>query len=160
MWPLYFLVHAVLAVLALRGMRWAYVAFIAMGLLYFPARVGFHLSPRACQLALDLPLARFSLTNYPHIVMFAVFFVITSAQFKTVTPSAFLLAALATLAMGALVEIGEGVSGRGNCRLRDLVPDSAGALLGAAIVFLWNRARAKLRARSRATSSRSFSSSR
>jgi hypothetical protein len=160
MWPLYFLVHFVLAILALRGVRWAYVAFILVGLLYFPAKVGFHLSPRACQLALDLPLARFSLTNYPHIVMFALFFVITSAQFRMDTRWAFLWAGLATLVMGALVEIGEGVTGRGNCRLRDLVPDCAGALLGAAIVFSWHRARAEFRSRYGATSSRSSSSSR
>jgi hypothetical protein len=75
-------------------------------------------------------------------------------------PSAFVWAGLATLAMGALVEIGEGVSGRDTCRLRDLVPDSAGALLGAAIVFVWNGAREELRVRYGATSSRSSSSSR
>jgi hypothetical protein len=39
--------------------------------------------------------------------------------------------------MGALVEVAEGLSGRGHCRFRDLIPDSAGALLGATAVLLW-----------------------
>ena len=36
--------------LALRGARWAYLTFIAVGLAYFPMHVGFHFQPRACQL--------------------------------------------------------------------------------------------------------------
>ncbi len=51
------------------GRRFAYAAFVVVGLLYFPARVGFHLSPRVCQVALDVPLALHSLTNYPHIIL-------------------------------------------------------------------------------------------
>lgn len=48
-----------------------------------------------------------------------------------------LLAGLITLAMGALVEAAEGMTGEGNCRLRDLVPDLAGALIGALAVYGW-----------------------
>lgn len=70
MWPLTALVFFVLGILALRGVRWAYVTFVVLGLLYFPARIGFRLDPRACQLAIDLPLALFSLTNYAHIGLF------------------------------------------------------------------------------------------
>lgn len=36
--------------------------------------------------------------------------------------------------MGALVEISQGVTGKGHCRLRDLIPDAVGALLGSVIV--------------------------
>jgi hypothetical protein len=136
-----FLAHVVLGLLALRGVRWAYVAFIVLALLYFPAKVGFRLSPHACELSFSPSLAAFSLTNYPHIVLFAVFFVLTSAQFRTATPSAFVWAVLVTLTMGALVEMAEGITGRGHCRLRDLIPDLAGALLGAVVVMLWKRAR-------------------
>lgn len=32
--------------------------------------------------------------------------------------------------MGMLVELSQGVTAHGNCRMRDLIPDSAGALLG------------------------------
>lgn len=139
MWPLIFLVLVVLGLLALRRVRWAYGSFVVLGLLYFPARVGFHLKPRVCQLAFNLPLAIHSLRNYPHIILFALFFVMTSAQFRSMTRSAFVQAGLLTLAMGVLVELAEGMTGKGTCRLRDLVPDSAGALLGAAVVFLWRR---------------------
>ncbi len=51
----------------------------------------------------------------------------------------FAWAALATIAMGALVEVGQGVSGKGHCRLRDLIPDAAGVLLGSVLVLLWKR---------------------
>ena len=115
----------------MRGGRFAYAAYVVVGLLYFPARVGFQLSPRACQVALDVPLALHSLTNYPHIILFTIFFVISTRQFRATTRSTFLLAGLMTLVMGALVEAAEGITGRGNCRLRDLIPDSVGAVIGA-----------------------------
>jgi hypothetical protein len=124
-------------VAALRGRRFAYGVFVAAGLLYFPARVAFHLSPRACEIAFDLPMALHSLTNYPHIVLFALFFVMSRAQFHEDTRTTFLWAALMTLVMGALVEAAEGITGRGNCRFRDFVPDSAGALIGAGSVYSW-----------------------
>jgi hypothetical protein len=50
-----------LVVLALRGKRWAYAGFVVVSLLYFPARVGFHLQPQACELAPTFQLAVFSL---------------------------------------------------------------------------------------------------
>jgi len=143
---LIFPILLILAILALRGVRWAYATYVFLGLLYFPARVGFRMNPHACQLGIDLPLALFSLSNYPHVVLFAFFFVMTTAQFRTDTRSAFLWAGLMTLAMGTLVEIAEGITGRGNCRLRDLVPDAAGALLGTVTVLLWTKARMPARA--------------
>ena len=130
----------ILALLSLRGVRWAYVAFIVLGLSYFPAKAGFQLDPHACELLVGPRLALFSLTNYAHIVQFAVFFIISCAQFTqpgVSTRTAFIRAALATIVMGALVELAEGMSGLGHCRLRDLIPDSAGALLGAIAVLLW-----------------------
>lgn len=138
MWLLAFLRFA-LGVLALRGVRWAYAAFVVLGLLYFPAKVGFRLDPNPCQLAFDIPLAIHSLTNYAHVILFALFFVMTSAQFRTSNRRAFAWSALATLAMGALVEAGQGVTGEGNCRLRDLIPDALGILIGSLIVLLLRR---------------------
>jgi hypothetical protein len=140
----------VLAVLSLRGVRWAYIAFIVMGLAYFPVKVGFHFAPRACELLVGPRLALFSLTNYPHIVHFALFFVISSAQFSDARLSArasFARAALATLAMGALVELAEGVTGRGHCRLRDLIPDSAGIVVGVIAVLLWRATKERVLSR-------------
>ena len=131
----------VLALFALRGVRWAYVLYVVVGLLYFPVSVGFQFNSRACQLAFSLPLAALSLTNFAHIVLFAFFFVVTSAQFSMKTTAAYAGVAAMTLAMGILVEAAQSLTGNGNCRVRDLVPDSAGAVLGAAFVFVSARLR-------------------
>lgn len=134
------LVRVGLALLALRGVRWAYFAFIAAGLAYFPMHVGFHFQPRACQLLFGPRLALHSLTNFPHIILFGIFFLLSAIHFRvsrTSNDRVFLFATIATLTVGALLEIAEGVTGAGNCRLRDLIPDSAGALLGAAVMMIW-----------------------
>ena len=138
---LIFLGFLLLAVLSLLGKRWAYVAFVLLGLLYFPAQVGFRLDPHPCELAFNCSLAVFSLTNYAHIVLFALFFVMTRAQLRVRGWSRFAWAALATIVMGVLVEVAEGVTRKGHCRVRDLVPDGAGALLGQGLVFLWHGVR-------------------
>src|SRR5258705_7420016 len=54
-------------------------------------------------------------------------------------------ALLATLLVGVLVEIAEGMTmtGRGHCRLRDLAPDVAGALGAALLLAVWSRLRRK-----------------
>jgi hypothetical protein len=130
----------VLAVLALRGIRWAYIAFVLVALLYFPAHVGFHLQPRPCELVFDARLAAFSLTNYAHIILFALFFILSSVHASMSgmhRSGALRFAAIATIVVGALVELAEGVTGSGHCRLRDLIPDSAGILIGAAAVLLF-----------------------
>jgi hypothetical protein len=129
----------VLGVLALRGVRWAYVAFVVLGLLYFPAKVGFRLAPNPCQLTFDISLAMHSLTNYAHIVLFALFFVMTSAQFRVWNWPVFGWSAAATFMLGVLVEVAQGVTGEGNCRMRDLIPDAVGILVGSIIVLLLRR---------------------
>ena len=43
---------------------------------------------------------------------------------------------------GIYVEVAEGITGRGHCRLRDLVPDAAGALLGALVLVSMRKLRA------------------
>lgn len=118
-------------------MRWAYVSFIVLGLAYFPAKVGFRFDPRPCQLTFGVDLALHSLTNYPHIVLFGVFFLISYVHFavrRSTRPM--LTAAAISLVMGALVEIAQGATGSGNCRSRDLIPDAVGIVLGATIVVL------------------------
>ena len=136
----------VLGVLSLRGVRWAYVIFVLAGLFYFPASVGFRFDPRPCELTFGIPLAVHSLTNYAHIVLFALFFLMTSAQLRMSGWRAFAWAALASLVMGALVELAQGLTGKGHCRSRDLIPDAVGILLGSIIVLLWNRMRREPRA--------------
>jgi cytochrome b561 len=138
MWILVFIVFFVLGVLSLRGVRWAYITHVSLGLLFFAARVGFRFHPQPCELVISIPLAIFSLTNYAHIVLFALFFLMTIAQFRAANRIAFAWAAVATISMGVLVELAEGVTGKGHCRLRDLVPDAAGILLGSALLLAWN----------------------
>lgn len=122
-------------------MRWAYAAFCVLGLLYFPARVGFHLNPQGCELAPSLRLTIFSLQNYPHIIMFGAFYGFSWVRFRGAGAVRFAWAALATIIMGALVEVAEGLTGQGHCRVRDLVPDMVGALLVALPLALWYRRR-------------------
>ena len=146
-------VFVVLGALAFRPSRWAYFTFVALGVLFFPARVGFHFHPQPCECALSVPLALFSLTNYGHLVRFTIFFLMTSAQMRSaLLRTQLLLATGAVMAMGIYVELAEGFTGEGHCRLRDLVPDLAGAIVGAVILTLWTlgqRLRGKNRQRSR-----------
>jgi len=65
------------------------------------------------------------------------FFIMSAAQFRLDHWSGFGWAALAAITMGILVEIAEGITGNHNCRLRDLIPDTVGILIGAGMVFLW-----------------------
>jgi hypothetical protein len=137
-WALTIVVFVVLGALAFRPTRWSYFTFVALGLLFFPAHVGFHFHPQACDCSLSVPLALFSLTNYKHIALFAIFFLMTSAQVRSSRSRAQLLVASgAVVAMGIYVELAEGLTGQGHCRLRDLVPDLAGAVLGAVLLMLW-----------------------
>jgi hypothetical protein len=141
MWPLIILVFVVLGGLSLRGVRWAYVTFIVLGIAFFPARTGFHFEPRACELAFSLSLVPVSLANYPHVVLFGLFYAGTMAQFERKTAAAFVWAGVATLLMGVVVELAQGLTGRGHCRSRDLLPDAEGALLAAALILCWNALR-------------------
>jgi hypothetical protein len=136
-WPLFL----VLAILALRGSRWAYAGFVLLSLTSFAARVHFQLEPRACELQFDAGLALFSLTNYWHMVLFGFFYILSYPQFRERGSAAVAWSVGATLVMGALVEMAQGVSGSGHCRARDLIPDLAGALIGAGLVLLWSKGR-------------------
>jgi hypothetical protein len=141
-------VFAVLAVLAFLRRRWAYWTFVAGGILFFPARVGFQFHPKPCECALTLFLALFSLTNYRHLVRLTIFFLMTAVRLRGARlRTQLLLATGAVLAMGIYVELAEGLTGEGHCRLRDLVPDLAGAIVGAFILKLWTlRQRGRVRA--------------
>jgi VanZ family protein len=118
--------------------------FILLGLAYFPVRVGFRFDPQPCELVSSAKYVLLSFTNYGHIIRFALFFAMSTAQVKKglrPTTTGFTFAAIAGLILGVLVELAEGVTGRGNCRVRDLIPDSVGMLLGALVVTLWHTTR-------------------
>ena len=146
--PLTAAVSVVMLAFALRRTRWAraslWTSRAAYGLLvlqvpmYFLGKSGFEVSPPVCQWTFSLALAQHSLTNYPHIVLFTVFFLLSYAQLPGV-PKAAAWAALATVAVGLLLELSQGATGEGNCRMRDLIPDSAGALIGYALVTAGKR---------------------
>jgi hypothetical protein len=125
--------------LALFRQRWAYALFLLLSIGYIPARTSFHLQMPRCEGVPSLELAVFSLHNYAHIVLFSIFFVMTVMQFQARGRRAFAWAALATLAMGAFVELAEGATRTGNCRLRDLVPDTAAVMLGMIVVLACRR---------------------
>lgn len=141
--PLALALLAVLAAVSLRKTRWAraslwvsrlaYATLVLQAPLYFLARGGFGISLPDCEWTFGLALARHSLTNYPHIVLFTVFFLLTYAQLPDARRP-FMWSAAATLAMGLVVELSQGVSGHGNCRMRDTIPNSVGALAGIAII--------------------------
>jgi hypothetical protein len=133
-------VLALLALLALRGKRWAYLAFVVLGLLYFPAQTHFRVHvPKCEQLIPTMRLVVLSLHNYAYIALFAGFYWVSWVQFR----KRVIWALLATLLVGALVEVAEGMTGRGHCRVRDLVPDAAGALGAALLLAVWSRLRRK-----------------
>jgi VanZ family protein len=145
MWPLLIVAVATCIALALRRTRWAAVSLrvsrwtyglvMPLSLLYFPIKSGFRLRPVACEWTFDFALAIHSLTNAPHLVMMAIFFVLTWAQLPN-TKRAMAWSFAASFTIGFLVEIAEGATGIHHCRMRDLIPDMAGASLGALLVIL------------------------
>jgi len=136
-------VLALLVLLTLRGKRWAYPAFVVLGLLYIPAQTHFHVHvPKCEQLLPTMHVLVLSLHNYAYIALFAGFYWVSWVQFRRSDARA-VWALLATLLVAALVEIAEGMTGaaRGQvqCRVRDLVPDAAGALGAAVLLAVWSR---------------------
>jgi hypothetical protein len=135
-------VLALLALLTLRRQRWAYFAFVLLGLAYFPAQAHFHVAlhfPK-CEQLINKGIVLLSLQDYVHIALFAGFYWLSWVQFRQ-TDARILWAFLATLVVGALLEIVEGMSlrGAGHCRVRDLVPAGAGALGAALLLAIWAR---------------------
>ena len=139
------LLAAALVTPALRWRRAAFAAFVMVGLGTFALRAGWptvSLTPTACEGLVETPLALYSFRNTPHIALFALCFIVARAQFRgSITETRLRrranVGALAiTLAIGALVELAEGVTGAGHCRFRDLLPDAAGALLGWAVLAM------------------------
>jgi hypothetical protein len=136
-------VLALLALIALRRKRWAYLAFVVLGLVYIAAQTHFRVhAPKCEQLIPAMNVVVLSLRNYVPIALFAGFYWMSWVQFRR-TDARVVWAFLATLLVAALVEIAEGMTGRGQCRVRDLVPAAAGALGAALVLALWSRLRRK-----------------
>ena len=121
-----------LQVLAKR--RWAYAAYVLFAVARIPARTQFRLVPPNCDTRLTWENAALSLTKVPHIVLFGLFFLLTAAQFDRMDRRAMAWSLVATLALGLLVEIEEGATRTGNCRLTDVLPDACGAFIAMAVL--------------------------
>jgi VanZ like family len=122
---------------ALRASRWTYSIVFPLSLLYFPLKAG-GVRPVECEWTFSALLAVYSLRNMHHLVGFAIFFMLSVAQLPNVK-RAIAWSFLACFALGFLVEIAEGATGIHHCRMRDLIPDMAGACLGAIAVLLVRR---------------------
>jgi hypothetical protein len=106
-----------------------------VAVLRIPARTGFRLAAPACDTRLTLANAILSMTKVPHIALFAIFFVLTALQFEQLDQRTMRWSLLATIALGVLVELEEGASRTGNCRLTDVLPDITGALIAGAALL-------------------------
>ncbi|HVE71724.1 MAG TPA: hypothetical protein VNI54_10175 [Thermoanaerobaculia bacterium] len=121
--------------IALWVSRALYALFILYSLLYFPMMSGFRLSAPRCEWTFGPALGVHSLTNYRHIVLLCLFFLLTYAQLPGVRHRMAWSFAIC-MVMGLLAELGQGVSGHGHCRMRDLIPDAVGTAAGTVLVLL------------------------
>lgn len=131
MWTVGRIVLLVLALLALFRVRWAFVAYLGLALSWIPARAGFHLQPLRCEWAVTPAGMALSLTKWPHILLFAFFGAMCAAQLRRRDGRALAIVALAAALVGLVVELEETATRSGSCRMRDLFPDVAGAVVGA-----------------------------
>jgi len=120
---------------------------VVLGLLYFPAQTHFHVhAPKCDQLLPTLRLLVPLLQNYAYVALFAGFYWMSWVQFGR-SDARGIWALLATLLVAALFELAEGMTGGGrgqvHCRVRDLVPDAAGAVGAALLLAIWSRLRRK-----------------
>ena len=102
-----------------------------MAVARIPARVHFRLVGLHCDTRLTMANAGLSMTKLPHMVLFAIFFILTIVQFEKLNTRAFSWTLLATGSLGLLIELEEGATRTGNCRLTDVLPDLAGAAIAA-----------------------------
>ena len=108
-----------------------------------PARTGFRMESPRCDTRLNMQNVELSLAKIPHIVLFGFFFQLTAAQFDRVDRRMLGWSLAATLLLGLLVELEEGATRTGNCRLTDVLPDAVGGLIAMAlltgITTMWRR---------------------
>ena len=127
-----------------RGKWWryafhlAYAALVIYGVLAIPARTGFELVSPTCEMLPSLEGAGQALTKLPHIILFGIFFIVTAIQFPRTARYRFVWAMLATIAFGLVIELEEGATQTGNCRMRDLLPDALGGFIGIGVVLMSN----------------------
>ena len=122
-----------------RWRRWAYALFVTYAVVRIPTRTGFALDAPRCDLRMDGALLLEALGKVPHVVLFGAFFLMTWTVLAGGIGRRFVIAMAATLLFGLVIELEQGMTGTGNCRLRDLVPDAAGGLVAFVAVMVWER---------------------
>lgn len=150
-------VLALLALVALRGKRWAYFGFVVLGLLYYPAQAHFQFhAPKCDQILPTLQQIVPLLHNYLYLALFAGFYWMSWVQLRDANARVF-WALLATVGAAVLFEIADGMTvvvaaaktarqakaataaALTHCRAQDLVPAFAGALGAAVLLAIWAR---------------------
>jgi VanZ family protein len=115
--------------------RWLFAGYMLVAVARIPARTGFRLKAPACDMRPTLATAELSLTKLPHMVLFGIFFLLTAVQFAQVDRKTVSWGFLATVALGVLIELEEGATRTGNCRMTDVLPDLVGAIVAMALVM-------------------------
>ena len=108
-------------------------------MLLIPARAGVEVQPLLCEFPVSVASGLYSLRNWQHIGLGALVSAMTMAQFREHGRGAVTTAIAVTVALGLVAEIQQGLFRSGHCRMRDLVPDTAGALLGVGLAWAWRR---------------------
>ena len=111
-----------------RQRRWLYATYMIVAVTRIPARTKFHLVAPVCDTRLTLENASRSMTKVPHMVLFGLFALVTAAQFNRLDRRTIFWSLAATAALGLIVELEEGTTRTGNCRITDVMPDIVGAL--------------------------------
>ena len=114
--------------------RWIYGAWMILAVTRIPARTGFRLTAPTCDTALTLENLALSLTKVPHIVLFGAFFLITLIQFDRVARRSVAWSVAATAVISFVIEIEQGATRTGNCRMTDVAPNLLGALIVAILI--------------------------
>ena len=130
------LVMLALFVLALLRRRWAYVAFMVLAVLGIPLRAGFDVERPVCELTPTRVQVVESFGNTPHVIIFAVLFIVTAVQFRGSLWRRLGWTTLIALGFGILLELEQTLTRTGNCDLQDLVPNATGMLIGAVVIAM------------------------
>lgn len=141
-----------------RYRRWGYAAWLLWSLTRIPARTGFRFAMPTCDWRPTADNLALSMTKVPHILLFGVFFLLTLVQFDRINRTSISLSLLATAAMSLLVEIQQGATRTGTCRLTDMAPNLLGGLLVAVpalmMAAMWRRQRTRPAGRRSETAAR------
>ena len=117
-----------------RYRRWLFGVYMLVALARIPARTHYYLVVPACDRSLTLANAARSLSKTPHLLLFGLCCLLILLQFDRVDRRSVAWSVAFTTVVGLVVELEEGATRTGNCRLTDLLPDFVGAVAAAVLV--------------------------